>query len=448
MLQRQFYSTERIVPVNNHEPTDSAVSEPSTITAVKEEMTPLVKHLHDMIKFSGPLSVAQYMRQALTNPLGGYYMQQQVFGARGDFVTSPEISQMFGELVGVWFMTNWMKLGTPNSVQLVELGPGRGTLMADMLRALRSFAAFQGVKYRVVFVEASPRLRNEQMATIVRDTGRTVAKEHRNQFDTLEHVTFTDGLEVYWVENIVDIEHDDHTMLVAHEFFDALPVYKFKHVDGEWREIMVDVDESAETAHHFRYVLAPQKTNAVGTLIDATGRYNNLADGTTVEVSPESTGYMQRIGDLLTKTGGTALVVDYGNDHPASASLRAIRDHQFTDLFSTPGQADLSVDVDFSLLKWALEKHDGVRAYGPTTQRHFLASLGIYDRMQALVQAAGADATAQRVVKSAFNRLVSAREMGTVYKCLAVTDARYDGVPVGFERADFPSAPAPATMQR
>ncbi|KAI9178969.1 hypothetical protein H9P43_005631 [Blastocladiella emersonii ATCC 22665] len=433
-----------------HDPKAPLEPVPGAIVEVpgKEPLTPLIKEMADQIRFSGPLSVAQYMRRVLTHPVSGYYMQQEVFGLRGDFVTSPEISQIFGELIGVWFMSNWLQMGAPRRVQAVELGPGKGTLMADMTRSLGAFADFAGALARIVFVEASPRLREEQLKAIAKARGCAVEKESRNEFHHLQNARLADGLELCWYENVKDIVEDDHTFLVAHEFFDALPIFKFKKTENGWREIMVDIDESTDTPYHFRYVLAPEKTPSVGALVDATGRYTSHAVGDVIEVCPEATGAMQGIADVLGKSGGSGLIVDYGNDHPAPASLRAIHQHQFTHLFSRPGQADLSADVDFSLLRWALEPYlpanaaaagkPALNVFGPTTQRHFLARLGIEERARSLLRST-ANADEKHVIRTALTRLMSAREMGTVYKFMAVADPSLKvPAPVGFEAPDFP----------
>ncbi|ORZ35504.1 S-adenosyl-L-methionine-dependent methyltransferase [Catenaria anguillulae PL171] len=430
---------------------------PSTDTG-KEPITPLVKEMADEIRFRGPLSVSQYMRRCLTHPVYGYYMQQQVFGAKGDFITSPEISQMFGELIGVWFMTNWLAMESPKRVQIVELGPGRGTLVADMIRSLNQFRKFQGVLQRVVLVEASPKLREVQLESITKAVGAAVDREERNEFKHLEKVWLTNGMQVAWYENLADIQEEDYTFLVAHEFFDALPVFKFKKTDQGWREIMVDVDDSPETPYHFRYVIAPEKTQSVTALIEATGQYDHHAEGDVIEVCPEATGYMHKIADLLGKCNGSGLIMDYGNDKPANASLRAIRNHQFTHLFSHPGLSDLSADVDFSLLKWSLEPYSFtasatsgkplVKHWGPTTQRHFLARMGIEDRARQLLRAA--DTHERKMdVRTAMTRLMAAKQMGVVYKMMAVASGEIKGTPAGFELADFPSAvPDPQAEQK
>ncbi|KAL7751797.1 hypothetical protein RI367_002797 [Sorochytrium milnesiophthora] len=425
----------------------SAASAAAVDVVAKDADSPLIKHMRDLIRWNGPLSVAQYMRQSLTNPLGGYYMTQRVFGREGDFVTSPEISQMFGELVGVWFLTNYMAAkpaATADGLQLVELGPGRGTLAADIIRTLANYksALPQGVG-AVHLVEASPRLRQEQLDTICGAT--TVHdKQSRDKHGRLEYTRTSSGLELFWHENIEDIDDGRWTMLVAHEFLDALPVYKFKKTEEGWREIMVDVDESAESPRHFRYVLAPKDTQPLEYVIRqdvaSAERYDACSVGTTIEISPESGAYAQRIADRIEKTGGSALIVDYGNDAASEGSLRAIKDHKFVDLFSSPGQCDLSADVDFSYLRAAVG--DRAKTFGPTTQRHFLLSLGLQMRLRMLLQ--GASPEERQLLTTGYNRLIGANEMGTVYKCFAITDKQFPGVPVGFEKRDISSASAGA----
>ncbi|KAI9221788.1 S-adenosyl-L-methionine-dependent methyltransferase [Blastocladiella britannica] len=415
------------------------------------------------IKFNGPLSVAHYMRRSLNHPTHGYYSQQTVFGTDGDFVTSPEISQLFGEMVGVWFMTNWIAANRPSRVQIVELGPGRGTLLADMLRALQAFRMFGTSLSRIVLIEASPKLREEQLRAVMSAfPGTSVDRESRNDFKHLDRAVLSNQLEVLWYEHLQDMEHDDHTFLIAHEFFDALPVYKFKKTEAGWREILVDIDEASDghgrpvPPHHFRYALAPQKTPTVSAMLESTKRYENCVEGDVVEICPEATGYIQRIADVVGSTKGSALVMDYGNDYASPASLRAIRKHQFVSVFESPGMCDLTADVDFSLLRWALEPyargntdgHPPVRVYGPTTQRHFLARMGIEDRARMLLRAAP-DAEAKMALRTGLTRLMSKKEMGTVYKMLAIvadddvesstSSGKPKQPPAAFEAADFPT---------
>ncbi|KAJ3001106.1 hypothetical protein HKX48_003056, partial [Thoreauomyces humboldtii] len=210
---------------------------PATTVAEDDPAGPVSKHIRDQIKFGGPISVANFMRSALTHPEGGYYMKEDVFGARGDFTTSPEISQMFGELVGIWFITHWQSLGSPKDVRIVELGPGRGTLMADVLRTLAQFPSFHKTIRGVHMVDASPFLRTMQAQTVapgvvLEEGSATVSRE--------------DGLNVHWHEVLDDVPSDMCTMFVAHEFFDAMPIYKFELTEDGWREIVVALEPKTE----------------------------------------------------------------------------------------------------------------------------------------------------------------------------------------------------------
>ncbi|KAI8585330.1 S-adenosyl-L-methionine-dependent methyltransferase [Geranomyces variabilis] len=362
----------------------------------------------EQIRFGGPMSVAQYMRSALTHPLGGYYMKRDVFGAAGDFTTSPEISQMFGELIGIWFITHWQALGSPNDIQIVEMGPGRGTLMADMLRALGSFPQVMKTIRGVHMVDASPHLRQMQ------------AKMLEPSADVNEDTTTVkrqDGLAVHWHESLDTVPEGVCTMFIAHEFFDAMPVYKFQLTDAGWREIMVTIDESPDSPHHFAFVLSEGPTKASKTIMAYENFQNKYKVGDRIEVAPDSYAVSNRIAKRIKESGGGALFVDYGRDYALGDSLRGIAKHDFVNVLSTPGEADISADVDFRFLRESTK--DLAAAHGPITQSTFLRSMGIAARMKMLLK--DADAQKRRDLASGFDRLISPEGMGTVYKFLAIT---------------------------
>ncbi|TPX63202.1 hypothetical protein SpCBS45565_g06797 [Spizellomyces sp. 'palustris'] len=347
------------------------------------------------------------MRSSLTHPLGGYYMKGDVFGAAGDFTTSPEISQMFGELVAVWFVTQWQALGSPKNIQLVELGPGRGTLMSDMLRALGHFDYVYSTIRGVHLVEASPFLRRVQAEKLASLTDVT---------DSIESVKRDDGLEIHWHTSLDTVPEGTCSMIIAHEFFDAMPVYKFELTEDGWKEIQVAADESTDSPHHFCFTLSPGPTNASFTIM-AHERFQNFKVGDRVEVSPDSYAVANHVAQRIKKDGGSALFIDYGRDHAVGDSLRGIRKHDFTNVLSRPGDSDLSADVDFSFLRAATT--DLAAAHGPITQSTFLRAMGIGPRMNMLL--ANADAQRRKDIATAFDRLVSPLGMGTVYKFMALT---------------------------
>ncbi|KAI9139154.1 S-adenosyl-L-methionine-dependent methyltransferase [Paraphysoderma sedebokerense] len=329
----------------------------STTNVQKQPETPLVKHMKDLIKFQGPITVDTYIRQCLTNPLGGYYMKQKVFGKEGDFVTSPEISQMFGEMVAVWFMSQWLALGSPSHVQLIELGPGRGTLLSDMLRALSSFPSLSSKLDKIHLVEASPLLRQVQMDTLSASlrNGSLLSNVERDKYGQVLNARIGDTT-VHWYESLNDVPEEAWTILIAHEFFDALPVYKFKLLPTGFHDILVStLSPNSPSPYHFHYVLSPNPSTLSKLIVESNDYYasmvKSLKENDTIEVCPQAGEVMAKICKRVQNVGGNALIIDYGNENISKGSLRAIKNHQFVDIFDSPGECDLSTDVNFGFLR-------------------------------------------------------------------------------------------------
>ncbi|KAL0078765.1 S-adenosyl-L-methionine-dependent methyltransferase [Phycomyces blakesleeanus] len=344
------------------------------------------------------------MRQVLVNPLSGYYMHNDVFGTKGDFITSPEISQMFGELSGIWYLTEWMRLGRPAKTQIIEFGPGRGTLMKDMLRALERFPYFYKTLTGIHLVEASPGLRKMQRAALVEGSkDEDVVREKADAANTaLESITRPDGITVSWHDGI-EFVPEQWSMIMAHEFFDALPVHSFEKTSDGWREMLVDLDDTDETWD-----------------------------------------VMTKMAKLIDRNGGVGLAIDYGQDYPQGDTLRAIRQHKFVHPMSNPGSADLSVDVDFGFLKEAIQKNSDVTPHGPITQSMFLQSLGIQARVQMLLANAKTKENRKNIIQG-FTRLLDPEQMGRIYKVLGFTKEISKGAekPVGFQAPPPPSPTKP-----
>ncbi len=333
------------------------------------------------------MSLAQFMEEALGNPDFGYYMSGDPFGRSGDFITAPEISQMFGELIGLWFAVVWRSLGSPNPVNLVELGPGRGTLMADVLRSARTMPDFHSA-LRVHMVETSPALTASQRKALKKA-----------------------GIEVHWHPAFERVPGGP-VLLVANEFFDALPIRQFIRDAEGWRERVVDWDLGRGG---FRFGLAASADPAPPLSPDLL----SAPLGVVVEVSPAASEIAGSIGRRIADHGGAALIVDYG--HPVSAAgetLQAVKGHAYHDVLSDPGQADLTAHVDFSALARSAMAA-GARPHSPVPQGDFLESLGISARAAALLETASA-AQAEDI-KSAHKRLVDRDEMGALFKVLALT---------------------------
>ncbi|MFQ5971907.1 MAG: class I SAM-dependent methyltransferase [Alphaproteobacteria bacterium] len=361
-------------------------------------MTPLARRLTARISEHGPLTVAEYMTAALTDPEHGYYTRHDPFGRRGDFVTAPEVTQMFGELLGVWCGNAWQSLGEPQPIRLVELGPGRGTLMADALRALARALPACLAAARVHLVETSPRLRREQ-AQRLRDI----------------------DPEVDWHDSFTDVPPGP-LLLVANEFFDALPVRQFEKTEEGWRERLVTVGNEG-----LCLTLSPTEPGPDALPRGLTGKEPT---GTVVEDCPTGRALVRDIAGRIEGHGGAALIIDYGEaTEERGDTLQATRRHAFTHVLAEPGDADITAHVRFAAL--AREAREaGARVHGPETQARFLRRIGIEARAAALFR--GANARQRRDIAAAVERLIAPTEMGTLFKALAIV---------------APEAPAPGGFQ-
>ncbi|XP_021297661.1 protein arginine methyltransferase NDUFAF7, mitochondrial [Herrania umbratica] len=397
----------------------------------------LVKHLKGIIKFrGGPISVAEYMEEVLTNPKAGFYINRDVFGAEGDFITSPEVSQMFGEMVGVWAMCLWEQMGQPKRVNLVELGPGRGTLMADLLRGASKFKHFTQ-SLHIHMVECSPALQKLQRQSLqCMDEDNTSEGVEKRITSTLA------GTPVSWHAALEQVPSGLPTIIIAHEFYDALPIHQFQRASHGWCEKMIDVTEDSL----FRFVLSPQPTPATLYLMKRCkwAVPDEIKKLNQIEVCPKAMDLTHTLSKRISADGGGALIIDYGLNGVVSDSLQAIRKHKFVDLLDNPGTADLSAYVDFACIRHSAEEaSDDVSVHGPITQSQFLGSLGINFRVEALLQNS-TDEQAESL-RTGYWRLVGDGEapfwegpdeqvpigMGTRYMAMAIVNKK-QGIPVPF----------------
>uniref|UniRef100_A0A8C5ECE6 Protein arginine methyltransferase NDUFAF7 n=1 Tax=Gouania willdenowi TaxID=441366 RepID=A0A8C5ECE6_GOUWI len=358
----------------------------------------VLRHLTAKIKATGPISVAEYMREVLTNPVTGYYVRNNMLGPEGDFITSPEISQIFGELIGVWIVTEWISAGRPKRLQLVELGPGKGSLAEDVLRVLgqlRSVLSHCSVSLHLV--EVSPALSGLQA---LRLTGGS-AQENQNHHDPVYRQGLTStGLPVCWYRSLDDVP-EGFSIFVAHEFFDALPIHKFQRTQSGWREMMVDIE--LENPDKLRFVLSPSPTLASTALVqEGEGRSH-------VEVCAEGGVIVQQLSRRISEEGGAALIADYGHDGTKTDTFRGFKGHRLHDVLASPGSADLTADVDFSFLRRMAG--DGVACLGPITQRVFLKNMGIDTRMQVLLRNC-VDASIRKQLINSYDALTNPDRMG------------------------------------
>ena len=352
-------------------------------------MTPLAEKIVNLIRQSGPLRISDYFALCLADPDHGYYQTREPFGQAGDFVTAPEISQLFGEMIGVFLVQAWHAQGSPGNARIVEIGPGRGTLMSDALRVIAKLAPELFSSATIHMVETSERLRNAQRQTLVR------MKQRVNWHDAFEEVP------------------SGFTLLVANELFDAIPIRQFVKTPQGFMERLVGLDDSGALA----FGLGPGAFDTSLLPIDEA----NVRDGEVFEISPARTAIMQAVAAKLVRDGGTALTIDYG--HLTSGfgdTLQAVFQHEYDPPLQRPGEADLTSHVDFQALA-ETAKAAGAHVHRPITQGDFLVGLGIVERAGAL--GTGRDRLTQATISDAVNRLAGEGEgrMGALFKVLAIS---------------------------
>ncbi len=352
-------------------------------------MTPLGARIADLIRAAGPLSVADFMALCLSDPQHGYYMRDaDPFGSGGDFTTAPEVSQMFGELVGAWLVAAWHASGRPTAPVFVEIGPGRGTLMKDLTRTLGRLDPALFAAADIVLVETSPARAAAQRATL---DGAAPRLRWATDLDALPAAPL---------------------FLVANELFDALPVRQYVKVAGAWRGRAVGLDAAGALAF----------VAAAGTLDPALLPADAAAapDGAVVELAPARSALMARIAARLAEHGGAALIVDYGYARPAVGdTLQALRRHAPEDPLAHPGEADLTAHVDFAALA-SVARSAGLAAR-LRPQGEFLLAMGLLERAGRL--GAAAEPSVRDALQAAVERLAGPDQMGTLFKVLAVAPA-------------------------
>jgi len=352
-------------------------------------MTPLQAHLLQRIAAEGPLGLDDYMAEVLGHPDHGYYMSGDPLGRAGDFVTAPEVSQMFGELIGLWCAVVWSSMGRPSRLNLVELGPGRGTLMADALRAL---SQVEGVfdTLDVHLVETSPSL---------------TLRQKRN-LSLVERP-------VSWHRQFAEVP-DGPVIVIANEFLDALPIRQMVKTGTGWAERMVGADGA-------RLVWCDVPTLA-GPSIDAPA-------GAIVEISPMRDAAVSEIAARIVQNSGAALLIDYGHELSAPGdTLQAVRAHRYHDVLMDPGEADVTSHVDFAAAS-RVARAAGALTHGPVGQGNYLRALGIATRAKVLAR--GKTPREAGEVLGAMKRLIAPAEMGELFKVVALTAPGLT-VPPGF----------------
>jgi SAM-dependent MidA family methyltransferase len=352
-------------------------------------MTPLAEKIVNLIQQAGPLRISDYFALCLADPDHGYYQTRDPFGQAGDFVTSPEISQLFGEMIGVCLVQAWHTQGSPANARIVEIGPGRGTLMSDALRVIAKLAPALYSSATIHMVETSERLRNAQRQTLVR------IKQRISWHDAFEEIP------------------SGFTLMVANELFDAIPIRQFVKTQQGFMERLVGLDETGALA----FGLGPGAFDASLLPIEE----SRVPDGQVFEISPARTAVMQAVATKIVRDGGTALSIDYGHLITGFGdTLQAVFQHQFDPPLQRPGEADLTSHVDFQALA-ETAKACGAHVHRPMTQGDFLVGLGIVERAGAL--GTGRDSLTQATIGDAVNRLAGEGEgrMGALFKVLAIS---------------------------
>lgn len=357
-------------------------------------MSRLKQRIMEQVQMLGPVPVNEYMAQCLFDPNKGYYTTREPFGAAGDFITAPEISQMFGELAAIWLYQTWSAIGRPMPLTLAEIGPGRGTLMKDMLRTFKRLdAAFLREK-AFTMIEVSPRLAEIQKQTLS-----------------------TVDAKVSWHESL-DTVPSGPLLIVGNELFDAVPIRQFVRKNGEWRERMVGLD-SNDNLSFFAGAASLDPSLLPASAHDA-------PEGAIFEAAPARSALMDMIAARIAKDGGAGLFFDYGHLEPGIGdTLQAMKGHAYQDIFASPGEADLTSHVDFAALADICRNHGLVTRLA--TQGDFLLAMGLLERAGSL--GANADEATREKISGEVDRLAGPSQMGDLFKVLAVLPKNAADVP-------------------
>jgi NADH dehydrogenase [ubiquinone] 1 alpha subcomplex assembly factor 7 len=349
-------------------------------------MSALAEIIKREIRDNGPMDLGRYMDLCLGHSTHGYYMTRDPFGVQGDFTTAPEISQLFGEVIGAWIADAWFKMGAPNPVHLVECGPGRGTLMADLLRVIKVAPGFYDA-VRIHLLEMSPVLREKQEQSL---SGHTVT----------------------WHTGLDTIPDDAPLMIIGNEFLDALPIRRFMSLKGGWVEEVITLNEKGDLS----LGLGPADPGMVAAL---PAMLFKPAETDCIEISPVLNQFLGNACNRLQKQGGFALFIDYGYPQTACGkTLQAVKKHQSVSILETPGEADLTAHVNFETVG-TIAMQSGLTVHGPVEQGDYLNRIGITHR-QAILNKNATDRQKQDM-RNSIDRLTGYNQMGRLFKVIGIS---------------------------
>lgn len=367
----------------------------------------LEQQLKAYIAENGPISARAFIEACLYDPEHGYYRAGNPIGADGDFITAPEISQMFGEMIGIWCVMAWQAMGQPLPLQLIELGPGRGTLMSDVLRSLAKLhPRFETVS--VHLVERSVNLRASQVATL-------------DKYDIIKK----------WYNSLAEVPNAP-SLIIANEFLDCLPIRQFIKLNKGWRERMVGLNEAKD------FCFISGSPIPEGMIIPS--RFANAPDGSIFEHCPDFESVINDMQRIAANAPLASLFVDYGFEGPQlGETLQAVKGHKKVSPFTTPGDVDLTAHVDFTALG-ALAVARGFQSFGPRDQGAFLSQLGIGARAEILVENAS-EGQVEKIANDVV-RLVAPEQMGSLFKAFAITSHGIKAPPPFDKQVETVDAPA------
>lgn len=357
--------------------------------------------LIEQIGRSGPISLGDFISLAMTHPKYGYYVKGNPLGEEGDFITAPEISQIFGELIGAWVIDLWAKMGSPD-FNFIECGPGRGTLMSDILRIGSKVPGFTE-RVHLRFVESSSLLRKKQEKAIS---------------------SYSLGGSAKWYETVLDISVDKPCIIIGNEFIDALPIEQLKRTEQGWQQRKVDVDKGGGN----KLVFCEQGVEKK--LLDYLP--SKTSSNEIYEVSPARDRFIKECLSVIKKHGGVCLFIDYGHTSSHHGdTLQAVKSHEYSNVLDNVGQSDITSHVDFDALSRAMSDDEDIKQEPVVTQRRFLLNLGVEYRAQVLEASVdGADAASE--INSAVDRLIGIDKMGELFKVFCFHSGQ-NIKPFGFE---------------